>query len=78
MLLADWDAERVPRNAAGIPLDEATDDALKYEWEIPRPRRDHVMRKLIGEQKAFEKAYPHDSPETLLWRARRRDQDIDE
>lgn len=55
-------------------MSEATDPELKGQWE-PVAKRDFVQQKLDADQKTYEKRYPHDHPESIIWSVRKRAQE---
>lgn len=61
-----------PRGSHGIPLDEATDAAHQYDWDVPLPTEDFAAKRLNAAQDAYEKAYPDADMKSLLWRVARR------
>jgi hypothetical protein len=60
-----------PRGDHGIPLDEATDPAHQYEWDVPLPITDFAAEKLHRAQETYAKAWPEADMQSLRWSVRR-------
>jgi hypothetical protein len=65
-------AEKRPRGEHGHLIEDATDPAHQYDWEVPLPTSDFAAKKLLEAQEQYAKAYPDANMKALLWKVTKR------